>query len=346
MHAIVYHRYGGPDVVHLAELPKPVPRDNEVLIRIHASTVSSADWRARTLDLPGGFGFMGRPVFGFFGPRQPILGGELAGVVEAVGRAVTRFSVGDAVFAFTGAKFGCHAEYRALPEDALIARKPANLSFEEAASLSFGGTTALSFLRDKAGVRPGDKVLVIGASGSVGAAAVQLARHFGAEVTGVCSAANLKLVRSLGADRVIDYSREDFVRSGDSWDIILNCNGAVSFAEVEAALKPGGRLVLVLGSFAQAVGLERPRKGSEKHLVSSIAQVTVEDMQLLAQLAQSGTLKPVIDRVYPLADAAEAHAYVATGRKRGNVVLAIGSRLQPDPPRPIRLSAASTAQAS
>ena len=328
MHAMVYHRYGGPEVVQLAELPKPVPRDNEVLIRIRAATVSSADWRARTLDLPGGFGFMGRPVFGFFGPRQPILGGELAGIVEAVGRSVTRFSVGDEVFAFTGAKFGCHAQYRTLPEDGLIARKPANLSFEEAAALSFGGTTALSFLRDKAGIRPGDKVLVIGASGSVGAAAVQLARHFGAAVTGVCSTANLKLVRSLGADRVIDYTSEAFARSGDSWDIILNCNGAVSFAEVEAALRPGGRLVLVLGSFAQAVGLERPRKGSDKRLVSGIAQVTIEDMQLLAQLAGSGALKPVIDRVYRLADAAEAHAYVATGRKRGNVVLSVGS--QPD----------------
>ncbi|MFS8067534.1 MAG: NAD(P)-dependent alcohol dehydrogenase, partial [Byssovorax sp.] len=210
MKAIVYHRYGQPDVVALAEVPKPTLGDREVLIRIHASTVTTADWRARSLSLPPGFGLMGRLVFGIFGPRKPILGTELAGEVEAVGKAVTRFKAGDQVFAFAGASYGCHAEYRTMAEDGLIARKPANLSFEEAAALSFGGTTALNFLRDKGGIKPGDRVLIVGASGGVGTAAVQIAKHLGAEVTGVCSTANLELVLSIGADRVIDYTSEDF----------------------------------------------------------------------------------------------------------------------------------------
>lgn len=323
MKAIVYHRYGGPEVVHLADLPKPVPADNEVLIRIHATTVSTGDWRARSLDLPAGFGFMGRAVFGFFGPRQPILGTELSGVIESVGSAVTRFRAGDEVFASSGAKFGAHAEYRTLPEDALIALKPKNLCFEEAASLSFGGTTALYFLRNQAQLKAGEKLLIIGASGSVGSAAVQIAKHLGAEVTGICSTANLKLVSSLGSDHVIDYTAEDFTRNGETYDVILNVNGVVSFAGVESSLRPGGRLVLVLGSFAQAVGLERASKSSGKTVVAGVTATTPDDMQYLADLAASGVLKPVIDRVYPLTDAAEAHAYVDTGRKRGSVVLKV-----------------------
>jgi len=323
MQAAIYHRYGAPDVVALAEVAKPVPKDNEVLIRIHATTVTTGDWRARSLDLPGGFGFLGRPVFGFFGPRQPILGTELAGEIEAVGAAVTRFKTGDAVFAFPGASYGGHAEYRTMKQDGLIALKPANLSFEQAASLSFGGTTALGFLRDKGGIKAGDRVLIVGASGGVGSAAVQLARHFGAEVTGVCSTANLDLVRSIGADHVIDYTKEDFATSGQSYDIILDTTGTVPFARADNALKPGGRLLIVLGSFAQAIGLERPSKASAKKVIAGVAVVTLEQLQTLAQLAETGAFKPVIDRLYPLANAAEAHAYVDTGRKRGSVVLTV-----------------------
>ena len=323
MQAAVYHRYGPPDVVALAEMPKPVPKTNEVLIRIHATTVTTGDWRARSLDLPGGFGFLGRPVFGFFGPRQPILGTELAGEIEAVGAAVTRFKVGDAVFAFPGASYGTHAEYRTMKEAGLIVLKPANLSFEQAASLSFGGTTALGFLRDKGRIKSGDRVLVVGASGGVGSAAVQLAHYFGAEVTGVCSTANLDLVRSIGADHVIDYTKEDFATSGQSYDIILDTTGTVPFARAENALKPGGRLLIVLGSFAQALGLERPAKASGKKVVAGVAVVTLEQLQTLAQLSETGVFKPVIDRLYPLANAAEAHAYVDTGRKRGSVVLTV-----------------------
>lgn len=323
MRAIVYHRYGGPDVVSLAELPKPVPKPNEVLIRIRATTVTTGDWRARALNLPGGFGFMGRPVFGLFGPRQPILGGELAGEIEAVGSAVTRFRPGDEVFAFTGGRYGCHAEYRTLSEDGLIALKPANLSFEAAAALSFGGTTALNFLRDLARVKAGDKVLVVGASGGVGTAAVQLARHFGAEVTAVCSTANLDLVRSIGAARAIDYTRQEVLQPGEAYDIIFDTTGTVTYPACDVALKPGGRLVAVLGSLAQTLGLGRPPKASGKSMIASVASVHVEDLQLLAALAEAGQYRPVIDRSYPLADAAEAHAYVDTGHKRGNVVLSV-----------------------
>jgi NADPH:quinone reductase-like Zn-dependent oxidoreductase len=310
MKAIVYRRYGSPDVVALAEVPKPAPKDNEVLIRIHATTVTTGDWRARSLKMPAGFGLMGRLAFGVFGPRKPILGTELAGVVEKAGKAVTRFKTGDEVFAFPGASFGGHAEYRIMSEDGLIALKPANLSFEEAAALSFGGTTALIFLRDKGGIKRGDKVLIVGASGSVGTAAVQIAKHLGAEVTGVCSTANLDLVRSIGADQVIDYTKENFVLRGETYDIVLDTTGTTSFARCGDVLKPGGRLLLVLGSFAQALGLERPSKASGKKVIAGVASARREDMNYLASLAQAGAFQPVIDRSYPLENAAEAHAYV------------------------------------
>lgn len=323
MKAITYTRYGPPNVVVLAEVPKPAPKDNEVLIRIYATTVTTGDWRARSLNLPAGFGFMGRLVFGVVKPRQPILGTELAGQIEAVGKAVTRFKVGDEVFAFPSAGYGCHAEYRTMPEAGMIARKPANLTFDEAAALSFGGTTALNFLRDKAGIKPGDKVLIVGASGGVGTAAVQIAKHFGAEVTGVCSTANLELVLSIGADKVIDYTKEDFAKTGETWDIILDTTGTAPFARCEQALKPGGRLVVVLGTFAQALGMERPSKASGKKVIAGVAALSVDDLRYLAKLAEAGDFKPVIDRSYPLEHAAEAHAYVDTGRKRGNVVLTL-----------------------
>jgi NADPH:quinone reductase-like Zn-dependent oxidoreductase len=325
MQAAVYSKYGPAGVVTLAEVKKPVPRDNEVLVRVRAATVSSADWRARSLSMPPGFRLLGRLVFGIFGPRKKILGTELSGTVEAVGRAVTRFRVGDDVFAFPGVGLGAHAEYRVLPETGPVVRKPANLSFEEAAALSFGGTTALCFLRDKGSIQSGEKVLIVGASGAVGTAAVQIARHFGAVVTGVCSTGNVELVRSLGAARVIDYTSEDFASSGESWDIILDATGTAPFARSGRALKSGGRLLVVLGNFAQALGLERPPKGSDKRIVAGVAPERLEDLQYLARLAEAGEYRPVIDRSYPLEQAAEAHAYVDTGRKRGNVVLTVAA---------------------
>ncbi len=325
MKAIVYSKYGAADVVALAEVRKPIPGEHEVLVRIVATTVTTGDMRARSLKMPDGFGVFGRLFFGVFGPRRPILGTELAGVVESVGAAVTRFKPGDEVFAFAGATYGCHAQYRTMAEDGLLAKKPANLSFEEAASLSFGGTTALSFLRDKAGIQGGDRVLIVGASGAVGTAAVQIAKHFGAHVTGVCSTANLELVRGVGADRTIDYTREDFAAGPETYDIIVDTTGTASFSRCDSVLRTRGRLLVVLGSFAQAMGMERPSKASGKRVIAGVASVQAEDLNLLGRLAASGELKPVIDRSYALEDAAAAHAYVDTGRKRGSVVLRVSA---------------------
>jgi NADPH:quinone reductase-like Zn-dependent oxidoreductase len=322
MKAYVCRRYGGPEVVELAELGKPTPAPKEALIKIHATTVTSGDWRVRTLDLPTGFGAIGRLALGITGPRQPVLGTELAGVVETIGKDATRLKPGDAVFAFPGAKMGCHAQYRAIAEDGPWAFKPENLSFEEAATISFGGTTALHYLR-KANLRAGDKVLVIGASGGVGTALVQLARHFGAEVTGVTSTPNLALVASLGAERCIDYTREDFSANEGAYDIIADTVGVTSFARCQRALKDKGRLLAIAGGLTDMLAaLTAPLKGSRRVIVGP-AQVQPGDLEQLAEFARSGVLRPVIDRRYEFAQIAEAHAHVETRRKRGSVVVRV-----------------------
>jgi len=327
MKAIVYSRYGGPEVLEVREVPKPVPREDEVLIRIRATTVTSGDWRARSLDAPAGFGLMSRLFFGITGPRQPILGTELAGEVEAVGKAVTRFKAGDAVFGFTGAAMGCHAEYRCMPERGPLAHKPSKLTYEEAAAISFGGTTALSFLR-RAEVRRGDRVLVNGASGAVGTAAVQLAKHFGAEVTGVCSAGNLELVRSLGADAAIDYATEDFTRNGVKYDVILDTAGTAPFSRSEGSLREGGRLVLVLASLPELLSAPWSSWTSKRKIIAGpVTDQRSEDLGFLAALVEEGKLRLVIDRRYPFDRAAEAHRHVDTGHKRGSVVLTLDEDL-------------------
>ena len=325
MKAMTYRQYGGPDVVTLAEVPKPSPKPNEVLIRILATTVTTGDHRARSLDLPTGFRLIGRLVFGLTRPRRPILGTELAGIIELVGADVVNFNPGDEVIAFPGGAYGSHAEYRTMPETGTIAVKPANLSFEEAASLSFGSMTALPFLRDKARIKAGDSVLVVGASGAVGTAAVQIARHFGADVTGVTSTANVELVASLGAHRVIDYTRTDFATTGDTWDIIIDTTGTVPFVRCDKSLKAGGRLVAIQGSFAQTLGIGKPPKASGKEVIAGYVPARADDLRYIAKLASNGELKPVVDRIYRLEEAAEAHAYVDTGRKRGSVVLTVGA---------------------
>jgi NADPH:quinone reductase-like Zn-dependent oxidoreductase len=325
MKAMTYRAYGGPEVVALSEVPKPIPKPSEVLIRIVATTVSSADWRARSLDMPPGFGVFGRLVFGLFRPRQPILGTELAGIVESVGPAVRRFRVGDEVIAFTGGRFGCHAEYRTIAQEGMIAPKPANLTFEEAASLSFGAMNALPFLRDKAEIKRGERVLVVGASGAVGTAAVQIAKHFGAVVTAVASTPNAALVSSLGADSVIDYTKEDFATTGRSWDVVFDTTGTVPLSRCENSLKPGGRLVAVQGTLGQWLGFGKPSRASGKRVIAGVAAATPDDLRYIANLAAVGQLKPVVDRIYSLEDAAKAHAYVDTGRKRGSVVLRVRS---------------------
>jgi len=322
MRAIVYAQYGSPDVLQLREIEKPTPRDDEVLIRVRATTVTSGDWRARSLDLPRGFGPLGRPVFGIFGPRQPILGTEFAGDVEAVGKRVGKFAVGEAVFGFSGIGMGCHAEYKTMREDKPLVRKPANLSYEEAAALPFGGTTALDFFR-RGKLRRGERVLVNGASGCVGTAAVQLARHIGAHVTGVCSTGNLALVKSLGADDVIDYTQQDFTRNGQSYDVIVDTVGTAPFSRSKGSLTERGRLLLVLGTLPDLLRVPWVSMTSRKQVIAGPASERVEDIPRLATLAESGELKAVIDRRYPLERMVEAHRYVDTGRKRGSVVITL-----------------------
>lgn len=322
MKAYVCRRYGGPEVVELVDVPKPVPKDNEVLVKIHATTVTSGDWRVRTLTMPRGFAPIARLALGITRPRQPILGTELAGVIETVGKEVTRFRPGDEVLGFPGGQMGCHAQYRVLAESGPIALKPSNLSFEQAASLCFGGSTALHFLR-KAEIKAADKVLVIGASGGVGTAVVQLAKHFGAEVTGVTSGTNLDLVMSLGADAAIDYTREDFTARNETYDVIADTVAATSFARCKDALRENGRLLVIAGGMSDLLAsLWVPLTGSRK-VIAGPAEERPEDVQRLADLAEAGALKPVIDRRYSFTQMAEAHAYVATGRKRGSVVVSM-----------------------
>lgn len=320
MKAAVCRRYGPPDVIEIADVPRPKVGAKDVLIKVRATTVSAFDWRLRSGTVPRGFGMFMRLSVGLSGPREPILGAEAAGEVVAVGPSVSRFAPGDKVFA--ARLGGCHAEYVAVREDA-VARIPANRGFGESAALTFGGLTALTFLRDKARSQPGERVLVNGASGAVGCAAVQLAKHFGAHVTGVCSAANAELVKSLGADRVIDYVAEDFANNGERYDIIVDAVGNCSFSRCRSALAPGGRLLLVVGTLGEMIGATlRPSRAGRK-VLSGMAHVRPAHMDLLRTLAESGTFKTVIDRTYPFARIADAHALVDTRRKKGNVVVAL-----------------------
>jgi NADPH:quinone reductase-like Zn-dependent oxidoreductase len=322
MKAIVYTKYGPPDVLQLKEVAKPTPKDNEVLIKTHATTVTSGDWRTRSLDMPVGFGLISRLVFGVSRPRQPILGTELAGEIESVGRDVNKFKVGDQVFAFSVAGMGCHAEYKCMPEDGAVVLKPANLTYDEAAAISFGGATALHFFR-RGNLQSGEKVLVNGASGGVGTAAVQIAKHFGADVTGVCSAANMEMVRSLGANHVIDYTKEDFTENGETYDVIVDTAGTAPFSRSKGSLKEKGRLLLVLGGLVDMLQIPWVSMTSSKKVIAGPAPGRAEDLRFLAKLAEAGEFKPVIDRRYPFEQIAEAHRYVDTGRKKGNVVITL-----------------------
>jgi len=322
MKAIVYERYGPPEVLELQELATPTPKNNEVLIRTHATTVTAGDCRVRSLRMPVGFGLIARLVLGVSKPRQPILGSELAGTVESVGKDVRTFKVGDEVFAFTGARLGCHAEYKCIPEAGAVALKPASLTFDEAAAMSSGGTTALDFLR-RGKLRSGEKVVVNGASGGVGTAAVQLAKHFGAEVTGVCSTANVELVRSLGANQVIDYTKQDFTENGETYDVIVDTAGTAPFSRSKASLKENGRLLLVLGGLPDLLQVPWVSLTSGKRVIAGPAAWRAEDLRFLAQLAEAGEFKPVIDRRYPFEQITEAHRYVDTGRKKGNVIVTL-----------------------
>jgi NADPH:quinone reductase-like Zn-dependent oxidoreductase len=322
MRAVVYTRYGPPEVLRLAEVEKPVPRNNEVLIRVRATTVSMADFRRRSFTVPLSFWIPARLALGVFKPRQPILGGELAGDVEETGKDVTRFKKGDRIFAATIMRSGTYAEYACLPEDAAIATMPANMTYEEAAAVPIGARAALHFLR-KACIENGQKVLVYGASGSVGTFAVQLAKHFGAEVTGVCSGLNLELVKSLGADAVIDYSREDFAANGETYDVIFVAVDKASFSDCMKALKKEG---IYLNA---STPVRTPRMGwaaltgDKKVVTGEHPNEAAEDLVFLKGLIERGALRSAIDRRYPLERMVEAHRYVDQGHKKGNVVITI-----------------------
>jgi NADPH:quinone reductase-like Zn-dependent oxidoreductase len=296
MKAIVCTAYGPPDVLQLQEVEKPVPKDNEVLVKIYATTVTAGDVILRSMKA------FQRIVFGlFFGlGKNKILGHELSGEIEVVGKAVTRFEPGQPVFASAGSRGGAYAEYICLPEDGMVTAKPANLSYEEAAAIPIGGNTALYILK-KGDIQRGQRVLVYGASGSVGTYGVQLARHLGAEVTGVCSTANLEMVKSLGAAHVIDYTREDFTQSGETYDVIFDAVGKLPASGGKAALNEGG---VVLST-------RSPTREKQENLLT------------LKDLVEAGEIRPVIDRRYPLEQIAEAHRYVETGHKKGNVVITV-----------------------
>ncbi|MEM8557131.1 MAG: NAD(P)-dependent alcohol dehydrogenase [Bacteroidota bacterium] len=320
--AAVATAYGSPEVVRIQAVPTPQPGPDEVLVRVHATTVTSGDWRVRSLTVPPGFGLAVRLMFGLRKLRQPILGSELAGTVAAVGANVTRFQVGDAVVAYSDSKLGAHAEYVAVAADGAIAPKPTVLSWEEAAALSFGGTTALHFFR-LGDLQPGERLLVNGASGSVGTAAVQIAKHRGAYVTGVCSTRNADLVRSLGADAVIDYTERDFTDGGERYDLVMDTAGTAPFARSRLVLNEGGRLLQVLGGLSDM--LRAPLIGwtTNQRLIAGNAAGTADYQRELVALAEAGAYRPVIDRVVPFEDIVEAHRHVDRGRKRGSVVVTV-----------------------
>ena len=330
MKAIIYTEFGPPEVLHLAEAPKPAPKENEVLIRVHATPVSYGDLTARNFknitarefNMPLPLLLPMRLVFGTSRPKINILGSEFAGEIEATGKAVTRFKAGDPVMGYLGQRMGAYAEYLCMPEDGLLALKPANMSYAEAACIPYGAIIATSLLR-KGNLHSGQKVLINGASGGIGSAAVQLAKHYGAEVTGVCGAARLEYVKSLGADRVIDYTREDFTKDGQSYDLIFDVLGRSSFARCKNSLKPDG--IYLLASFKMKALFQMlwTKMVGGKKVICMLASEKPEDLVFVKELVEAGKYKTLVDKCYPMEQAAEAHRYAESGLKKGPVVILV-----------------------
>ncbi|MEN8194291.1 MAG: NAD(P)-dependent alcohol dehydrogenase [Bacteroidota bacterium] len=321
MKAIVCSKYGSPEVLKLKEVIKPKPKNNEALIKVYASTVNTGDCRIIRFDFAKWFWLPGRIIFGLTKPRKNIPGWELSGEIESVGKDVKQFKKGDKVFGYNkGISFGStNAEYKCLSEDRLVSIDLTKMSYEEAAALPIGGLTALHFLR-KANTMTEHKVLIYGASGSVGTYAVQLAKYFGAEVTGVCSSKNFKMVRSLGADKVIDYSKEDFTKNGQTYDIIFDTVSKISFSYCKSSLKQKGIYLTVDWPFLQVLWTSMT---SNKKIIMGMAPDKIEDLKYLKDLVEKKEIKPVIDKTYPLEQAVEAYRYVDKGHKKGNVVITI-----------------------
>jgi len=322
MKAIICTKYGPPEVLQLKEVEKPVPKDNELLIKIHATTAFAGDCELRGLKFPLYLQLLMRMGFGFRRPRKKIIGQELAGEIEAVGRDVKLFKEGDKVFAHTGFGLGAYAEYKCLPEDGLVAIKPANMTYGEAAAVTIGGLEALYYLR-KANIQRGQKVLINGAGGSIGNMAVQLAKHYGAEVTGVDSTGKLDMLRSIGAEHVIDYTKEDFTKSGQTYYVIFDIIGKSSFSHSEKSLEERGIFLSANPGMSQMLRGQRTSKRGGRKAILGGAIPKAEDLIFLKELIEAGKLKAVIDRTYPLEQIVEAHRYVDTGRKKGSVAITV-----------------------
>lgn len=331
MKAIVFTEYGTPDVLKIKEVAKPAPKENEILVRVYATPINYGDLIARNFgnltpsefNMPAPLYLPSRMAFGWTKPRVNILGSELAGEVEAVGRDVTKFKTGDAVFAYLGMNMGANAEYVCIPEAGSVALKPSNLGYEEASTLPYGAIMATSLLA-KANLQRGQKVLINGASGGIGSMAVQLAKHFGADVTGVCGTPRLEFVKSLGADRVIDYTKEDFTQNGETYDLIFDILGRSSFSQVRRSLKPNG--IYLLASFKMKALLQMlwtSITGSKQKVICAFANETSESLTFVKGLVEEGKIKAIVDKRFPMEQAAEAHRYVEGGHKQGNVVITI-----------------------
>lgn len=328
MKAIICTKYGPPEVLQLQEVEKPVPRDNEILVKVSATTVTAGESLVRRFAVPLSYWLLARLAIGLSKPRKAILGMVAAGEVEAVGKEVTRFQRGDQVFAYDITRFRTYAEYTCLPENSAIARKPSTVTYEEAAAIPYGGITALHFLK-QGKIEAGQRVLIYGASGSVGTFAVQLAKHFGARVTGVCSTSNVALVKALGADQVIDYTQEDWTRRGETYDVLFDAVGKTSFPDCLSVLKKEGVYLQPLAAPALSLRMRLAGMTSRKTLIGGTATPTTENLNFLKELVEVGKIKPVIDRCYPLEQIVEAHRYVDQGHKKGDVVITVQENKHP-----------------
>jgi NADPH2:quinone reductase len=316
MKAIVYKEYGSPDVLQFKEVKKPTPANNEVLIRVYATSVTSADCLMRRGDT-----IISRLFLGLMKPRRNILGTEIAGEIEETGKNVTRFNKGDQVFGFTGFGLGAYAQYKCMPENGSLVLKPTNINYGESAAVVDGATTALFFLKDKANIQRGQKVLIIGASGSIGTFAVQIAKYFGAEVTGVCSTANLDMIKLLGADKVIDYTEDDFTKNGEKYDIIFDTVGKSSFSQCKGSLNKYGKYVLTTGGLMQRFQMMWTALIGGKKLMTGMSIEKTESLLFIKELIEAEKLELVIDKCYSLDQIAKAQGYVEKGHKMGNVII-------------------------